>query len=525
MKARRRLFSLLASVLLIVPTMVAIPVAAFAQVSYQLNVSTNSDRSGAIPLDGAVVSGDMFVFTSPDDSVDDVVFWIDDPSGPPFRTEFTAPFDLAGGPIANAAPYDSTILSDGPHTIYAELQFNDGSSTLISATFTVANGAPSLQFSDSSFTFDMDLGDPVASDSTTLSTTSSTADYTLTVVQNPEGSSWLSVDPLSGSTADTIDLEVDPTGLGAGTYTATVIASAPGYIGDSLGVTLNLTDPSVTPGLRLVVSTSPTRSGPVDLDGAVVMGDAFVFVSDETGTAFPSAPITQVRYFTNGSGPTKVENLEPWDYLGGPVSNPVVWDTTGEADGPFQISAEVDVTGSGTEILVADFVIQNSGPPVPLVDLSPGSVDFGDVGVGDNSASTIVLSNPGTGLLTINNIDVSGAGFSIDSSDCGGSLAAGGSCDIDVEFAPTSPAGYSGSVSVVSDAASSPDVVPLTGDGVILAPEVNLPASLDFGDVVEGETAVQGVTLSNPGTASLSISNIVVTGAGFSLDGETCPDS
>ncbi|MDJ0923879.1 MAG: choice-of-anchor D domain-containing protein, partial [Acidimicrobiia bacterium] len=526
MSARRRLFSLLASVFLIVPTLVAIPVAALAQVSYQLNVSTNSDRSGAIPLDGAVVSGDMFAFTSPDDSVDTVTFWVNDPSGTPFRTEFDPPFDLAGGLPDNAAPYDTTILPDGVNTIYAELGFDDGSSTVISSAFTVANSAPSLQFSDSSFTFDMDLGDPVASDSTTLSTTSSTAGFTLTVVQNPEGSSWLSVDPLAGSTPDSIDLDVDPSGLAPGVYNATVIASAPGYIGDSLGVTLNLTDPSVTPGLRLVVSTSPARSGPVDLDGAVVMGDAFVFVSDETGTPFPSAPITQVRYFTNGSGPTKVENFEPWDYLGGPVSNPVEWDTTGEADGPFQISAEVDVTGSGTEILVADFVIQNSGPPVPLVDLSPGSVDFGEIISGGSDIETVTLSNVGSASLSIAGISVTGSGFALDGENCPASLAPTASCQIDVEFAPIGPGSASGSLTVTSNATSSPDVVPLAGSSADPNPALSLaPLLVDFGDVVVGDSASAQVILTSTGNVPVDLTTMGTDSSDMVMTGDTCPAS
>ncbi len=112
MTARRRLFSLLASVLLIVPVLVAIPAAALAQTSYQLNLSLNPDRSAAIALEGATVSGDMFVFTGPDDDVDVVRFWIDDPTGTPFRTESIAPFDLAGTNDlfggTDAAPFDST---------------------------------------------------------------------------------------------------------------------------------------------------------------------------------------------------------------------------------------------------------------------------------------------------------------------------------------------------------------------------------------------------------------------------------
>lgn len=52
--------------------------------THELRVSAKTDRSGAAALEGIIVSGNIYVFTSPDTGVSQVAFWLDDPnmSGP-----------------------------------------------------------------------------------------------------------------------------------------------------------------------------------------------------------------------------------------------------------------------------------------------------------------------------------------------------------------------------------------------------------------------------------------------------------
>ena len=105
----------------------------------ELLVSTSADRSGAQPLDGAVLSGVVHVFydhvafplTGPD-----VTFWIDDPSaaGPAHRVESSAPYDLeATAPGGTAYGFDTGTLAPGVHTVTASA----GPGHLVTATFTV----------------------------------------------------------------------------------------------------------------------------------------------------------------------------------------------------------------------------------------------------------------------------------------------------------------------------------------------------------------------------------------------------
>ena len=87
---------------------------------YQLLVSLSGDRSNPILLDGATVSGNIYVFTSPDEGVaasraNRVRFWLDDPGriGSPVQSERLAPYDFAGGSTSLAKPFDANGLAGG----------------------------------------------------------------------------------------------------------------------------------------------------------------------------------------------------------------------------------------------------------------------------------------------------------------------------------------------------------------------------------------------------------------------------
>ena len=123
--------------------------------AYQVLVSFSSDRSSPINLEGVTVSGDIYVFTSPDAGVaatssNRVHFYLDDPgqSGSPFRSERLAPFDFAGGSVSNAFPFDADGLTVGSHTITATLPLDTGATEVIHATFSVASAAKAVASSN-----------------------------------------------------------------------------------------------------------------------------------------------------------------------------------------------------------------------------------------------------------------------------------------------------------------------------------------------------------------------------------------
>jgi len=115
---------------------------ASAYLRSRLAVSSSPDRSSSARLDGAVVTGQVYVFLTSPRYLHRVEFYLDDPgrARPPVRVDTTAPFDFAGTAAGRRAnPYDTARLAEGSHTITAVLRWGR-SSSIRSATFRVANG-------------------------------------------------------------------------------------------------------------------------------------------------------------------------------------------------------------------------------------------------------------------------------------------------------------------------------------------------------------------------------------------------
>ncbi len=113
--------------------------AAWVQPAFTLLFSKSNDRSNPEGLDGKTVDGDIFVFTNPDDGVNDVDFFLD---GSFRRREKNPAFDFNGGSSLIGNAWSTPEVDDGEHTIMAELLLLDGSTVDVSATFNVLNNAP-----------------------------------------------------------------------------------------------------------------------------------------------------------------------------------------------------------------------------------------------------------------------------------------------------------------------------------------------------------------------------------------------
>jgi MBG domain-containing protein/Big-like domain-containing protein/centrosomal CEP192-like protein/HYDIN/CFA65/VesB family protein len=139
------------------------------------------------------------------------------------------------------------------------------------------------------------------------------------------------------------------------------------------------------------------------------------------------------------------------------------------------------------------------------ISLSTTSLLFGDQVVGTASAvQTVTLSNVGTTTITFTSITWS-ANFS-GTNNCGTSLAPGRSCRINVRFVPTTTGVLTGTLTIVDSDPTNPQVVTLTGTGVTPILQVS-PGALTFSSPMNVRTASQPVTVSNTGTAPLTINN------------------
>ena len=119
----------------------------------------------------------------------------------------------------------------------------------------------------------------------------------------------------------------------------------------------------------------------------------------------------------------------------------------------------------------------------PAVSLSNTSFDFGDVLVGQTSASqTLTITNTGNTTLDFTGTSLNThPPFNINDSSCGGFLNAGDSCYYEFSFTTYSAGLVNGDFTFTSDAAGSPHVISLSGNGVVVPPSgTNLLKKPDF---------------------------------------------
>jgi hypothetical protein len=106
-----------------------------------------------------------------------------------------------------------------------------------------------------------------------------------------------------------------------------------------------------------------------------------------------------------------------------------------------------------------------NGSTYQRVTLSTSSLSFGAVIVGTtSSARTVTLTNRQNVALAMSNIAAS-AGFVVATSTCGASVAAAASCTVAVTCSPTAAGPVMGALTFTDDAATSPQVVSLSGTG------------------------------------------------------------
>jgi len=186
------------------------------------------------------------------------------------------------------------------------------------------------------------------------------------------------------------------------------------------------------------------------------------------------------------------------------------------------VAGSISVVSNATNSPAA---ISLSGNGVqPQISVIPSGVSFGNVTVGVTNTQTLTIRNPGTAALSLSQASLSGAGFTTSGLALPLSVAPGGSASFTVGFAPAAASNFSGSITLISNAPNSPLVIPLSGAGIATILHLSAsPASLSFGNLTTGNSATQGITISNTGNSSVSISKISAGGAGFTTSGVALP--
>ena len=156
--------------------------------------------------------------------------------------------------------------------------------------------------------------------------------------------------------------------------------------------------------------------------------------------------------------------------------------------------------------------LNGTGVAPPGVSLAPFStVTFAATGVGITStAQTVTLTNNGGVPLLVQSIVVTGDFVIVPGTNtCGSSVAVSTACTMQVAFAPTVGGPRSGTLTVTDNAASSPQVLSLTGSGVDFTLKPNGGTSLTISN---GQNAIYPLLLSSaaniPGAAVFTCTGV-----------------
>jgi hypothetical protein len=164
------------------------------------------------------------------------------------------------------------------------------------------------------------------------------------------------------------------------------------------------------------------------------------------------------------------------------------------------------------------------GPPpagAPKISVSPSSLAFGDVTVGQTKDLSLTVQNSGNAILTISSSSNTSPRFTLLTSLPLG-VAAGQSGTLFVRFAPIATGAVSGSLTITSNDPSTPSLsIGLTGNGAGTTggnPAINVSATtLDFGSITVGQTKDLSFNIRNGGAGTLSVTSITGAAAPFTL--------
>ncbi|MGB6251422.1 MAG: protease pro-enzyme activation domain-containing protein [Terriglobales bacterium] len=148
--------------------------------------------------------------------------------------------------------------------------------------------------------------------------------------------------------------------------------------------------------------------------------------------------------------------------------------TSGNNGFPAEVGYDLDSgwgSPNGSGLINA---LVGSGGGGPAVSLSPMSIDFGKKALNKTSAAKkVILTNTGNATLNITSIATS-APFALKTvkatkkvTPCvnGGTVAAGATCEIEVDFTPTEAQAYTGNVTFTDNANPTTQQVSLSGTG------------------------------------------------------------
>lgn len=381
----------------------------------------------------------------------------------------------------------------------------------------------------------------------------SSASQSLTLVNNGPGAVTLNSLGVAGADAASFALASSSTcragaSIDASSSCTVVVTFVPGSTGAKTA-NLQIASSGTTPGdIALTGSgASPgTGNGTLTVSQTTLDFSSVGVVAGQTSSPITlsvsngsAAPVTissirasgpfGIATATSNSCPTGSSTLAP----GGACNVAVVYTPTasGASSGTLTI-----VTSTNQTLEVALVGQANASSTRLIWQPSTSSLAFSSTVVGATSAAqTLTLSNQGPGAATLSAFRLSGtdaaAFVKASSSTCqaNASLAAGSTCTIVLNFAPTATGAKTATLRVESNATAPGDVV-LSGTGSSASTSSGTlsvdTSTFDFGSgVALGQTSpAMNVVVRNNNVAAVSLSKVEITGQ-FRISSNNCPAS
>ena len=291
------------------------------------------------------------------------------------------------------------------------------------------------------------------------------------------------------------------------------------------------------PALTAIVSVNsndPNSPATATLTGKGL--DAGMLYISPTTQLFPSTPVgsssglqtstihnttAQAIYLSSGSLTdstdfTQTDNCSGLVAAGGTCT--VVFSSTPKSTGPLTSTYSIHNLNTPGDAL--SVTISGAGTGAPGATFSPQSLAFFTVVNTAAYNQTVILTNSGNAPLTVASLTLGGANpgsFSIVSQTCAATLAPGASCTLTVGFTQNTVGSYSATLTATDNATPSTQTVTLTGTMSGIASATLTPALLAFSATAGTASAPQTLTLTNTGSAALTINSIALGGANPAL--------
>ena len=259
--------------------------------------------------------------------------------------------------------------------------------------------------------------------------------------------------PVAPAATCTISVTFTPGTIGAKTATLNIVSDAP-----SSPTTVALTGTGIPPALTL----TPASLAFLDQNLGSAASAIQTMVLSNTSTG----PVTTTSVVVGGTNPDQFV-----------VAIPAGCVRTRAAGATFcTISVRFRPTiASGAGLKTATITVNSSagsfvanvsgkGVAVATIGALPATLNLGRRPIGSITTTTLTVTNTGSAPLIISTVTTTGAAYSATLGTCNVAVAPGGTCQLNVTFAPTAAGNpILGTLTINSNASNNPRTVNLTG--------------------------------------------------------------